>query len=160
MSNVDMSSTPGQMISVRRAGAEDLPEVAGLFAGYLDFYRRPAPAERVLTFLRERQERGESVLLLARTGDGAPAGFVNVYPTFSSLSMAPVWTLNDLFVAPTARRTGAGRALVRACVAEARTAGAVAVQLQTAPDNQAAQALYRAEGFEPDTFAAYYLSLT
>ncbi|GAA4960507.1 GNAT family N-acetyltransferase [Actinoplanes utahensis] len=147
------------LITVRRAGTADLPEAAALFAGYLDFYQRPAPPERVLAFLRERQERGEAVLLLARAQDGTPAGFVNVYPTFSSLSMAPVWTLNDLFVAPTARRTGAGRALVRACAAEARAAGAVGVQLQTAPDNLAAQALYRAEGFEPDAFAAYYLSL-
>ncbi|WP_328470081.1 GNAT family N-acetyltransferase [Actinoplanes sp. NBC_00393] len=146
-------------ITVHRAGAGDLPEAAALFAGYLDFYQRPAPQERVLAFLRERLDRGESVLLLARTAGGEPAGFVNVYPTFSSLSMAPVWTLNDLFVASTARRTGAGRALVRACVAEARAAGAVGVQLQTAPDNHAAQALYRAEGFEPDTFAAYYLSI-
>ncbi|MFC4063363.1 GNAT family N-acetyltransferase [Actinoplanes subglobosus] len=148
------------MITVSRAGAGDMPEVAALFAGYLDFYQRPAPAERVLAFLRERQDRGEAVLLLARTADGTPAGFANVYPTFSSLSMAPVWTLNDLFVAPTARRTGAGRALVRACATEARAAGAVGVQLQTAPDNHTAQALYRAEGFEPDTFAAYYLPLT
>lgn len=148
------------MITVSRAGAGDMPEVAALFAGYLDFYQRPAPAERVLAFLRERQDRGEAVLLLARTADGTPAGFVNIYPTFSSLSMAPVWTLNDLFVAPAARRTGAGRALVRACATEARAAGAVGVQLQTAPDNHTAQALYRAEGFEPDTFAAYYLPLT
>jgi len=154
-----MTSTQSDTITVRRAGPADLPEAAALFGGYLDFYQRPAPAERVLAFLRERHERGEAVLLLARTADGTPAGFVNVYPTFSSLSMAPVWTHNDLFVAPTARRTGAGRALVRACAAEARAAGAVGVQLQTAPDNHAAQALYRAEGFEPDTFAAYYLTL-
>jgi ribosomal protein S18 acetylase RimI-like enzyme len=148
------------MITVDRAGADDLPEVAALFSGYLDFYGRPAPAGRVLAFLRERHERGDSVVLLARTADGTPAGFVNVYPTFSSLSMAPVWTLNDLFVAATARRTGAGRALVRACADRARAAGAVGVQLQTAPDNHTAQALYRSEGFEPDTFAAYYLPLT
>ncbi|WP_433795663.1 N-acetyltransferase family protein [Actinoplanes sp. CA-252034] len=148
------------MITVSRAGAADLPEAAALFHGYLDFYQRPAPEEQVLAFLRERHERGESVLLLARTAEGTPAGFVNIYPTFSSLSMAPVWTLNDLFVAVTARRTGAGRALVRACAAEARAAGAVGVQLQTAPDNHTAQALYRSEGFEPDTFAAYYLPLT
>ncbi|MEU4162300.1 GNAT family N-acetyltransferase [Actinoplanes sp. NPDC026670] len=147
------------MIKVSRASAEDLPEVATLFAGYLDFYHRPASPERALTFLRERHERGEAVVFLARAEDGEPAGFVNVYPTFSSLSMAPVWTLNDLFVAPSARRTGAGRALVRACADEARAAGAVAVQLQTAPENETAQALYRSEGFQPDTFAAYYLPL-
>jgi ribosomal protein S18 acetylase RimI-like enzyme len=155
-----MTSTPAEVITVRRAGTEDLPEVAALFSGYLDFYRRPAPAERVLAFLRERHGRGESVVFLARTTDGTPAGFVNVYPTFSSLSMAPVWTLNDLFVAPVARGAGAGRALVRACADGARAAGAVAVQLQTAPDNEVAQALYRSEGFQPDTFAAYYLPLT
>jgi ribosomal protein S18 acetylase RimI-like enzyme len=151
---------PTDLITVRRAGPDDLPEAAALFSGYLDFYQRPSPPERVLAFLRERLDRREAVLLLARAADGKPAGFVNVYPTFSSLSMAPVWTLNDLFVAPAARRTGAGRALVRACAAEARAAGAVAVQLQTAPDNHAAQALYRAEGFEPDAFAAYYLALS
>ncbi|MEU8659478.1 GNAT family N-acetyltransferase [Actinoplanes philippinensis] len=155
-----MTSTPADPITVRRAAADDLADVAGLFCGYLDFYHRPTPAGRVLAFLRERHERGESVLFLARAADGAPAGFANVYPTFSSLSMAPVWTLNDLFVAAAARRTGAGRALVRAVTEAARAAGAVAVQLQTAPDNATAQALYRSEGFQPDAFAAYYLPLT
>ncbi|MBB4743178.1 ribosomal protein S18 acetylase RimI-like enzyme [Actinoplanes octamycinicus] len=146
-------------ITVRRATAEELPEVATLFAGYLDFYQRPAPRETIVAFLRERLDRGEAIVLLARTASGEPAGFVNVYPTFSSLSMAPVWTLNDLFVAPAARRLGVGQALVRACADEARAAGAIGVQLQTAPDNTSAQALYRAEGFEPDTFSAYYLAL-
>ncbi|GAA0456965.1 putative N-acetyltransferase YhfO [Actinoplanes capillaceus] len=154
-----MTTNAAARITVRRATVEDLPEAAVLFGDYLEFYGRPAGPEKVLAFLRERHERGESVLLLARDENGEPAGFTHLYPTFSSLSMAPVWTLNDLFVALSARRTGTGRALVRACVAEAGKAGAIGVQLQTAPDNHTAQALYRAEGFVPDEFTAYWLSL-
>ncbi|MEV0901639.1 GNAT family N-acetyltransferase [Actinoplanes sp. NPDC049802] len=154
-----MTTNAAERVTVRRATLRDLPEAAALFSGYLEFYGKPAGPEKALAFLRERHERGESVLLLAYGEDGAPAGFVHVYPTFSSLSMAPVWTLNDLFVAPGARRTGTGRALVRACVAAAKEAGAVGVQLQTAPDNLTAQALYVAEGFVPDEFAAYWLTL-
>ncbi|WP_432089369.1 MULTISPECIES: N-acetyltransferase family protein [unclassified Streptomyces] len=148
-----------ETVSVRVATPADLPALSELFRGYLDFYRvAVTDPGRPQEFLRARLENAESVILLAETGRG-PVGFAQVYPTFSSLSMGRVWTLNDLYVEASARRTGAGRALVRSCLERARAAGAVGVQLETAHDNHGAQALYDGEGFEPEEFTAYFHAL-
>ncbi|WP_167151524.1 MULTISPECIES: GNAT family N-acetyltransferase [Streptomyces] len=148
-----------QSVSVRAATSADLPAVTALFRGYLDFYRVAVEdGSRPEQFLKERLENGDSLILLAETGTG-PIGFAQIYPTFSSLSMGRVWTLNDLYVEASGRRCGAGRALVRSCVERARAAGAVGIHLETAHDNADAQALYEGEGFEPDAFAAYFLAL-
>jgi ribosomal protein S18 acetylase RimI-like enzyme len=79
-----------------------------------------------------------------------------VYPTFSSLSLARSWVLNDLFVDPTARGTGAGRALLRVVNASAAQAGAAYVALETAEDNHRAQGLYEVEGFTAETGYRHY----
>lgn len=148
-----------QAVSVRTATPADLPVVSELFSRYLAFYQVAAADEsRPAEFLRARMENDESVILLAETRLG-PVGFAQIYPTFSSLSMGRVWTLNDLYVDDTARRCGAARALVRSCLERARAAGAVGVQLETAHDNSSAQALYDAEGFEPEEFVAYFHAL-
>ena len=59
------------------------------------------------------------------------------------------WQLRDLYVVPSARRCGAGRALVGAVRAAASAAGAIRLSVQTEPANTAAVALYRASGFLP-----------
>ncbi|GAA2466332.1 N-acetyltransferase [Streptomyces macrosporus] len=146
-------------LSVRTATVADLPAVTDLFLRYLEFYGVAVPdEERPAAFLAERLKNGDSVVLLAETPAG-PVGFAQVYRTFSSLSMGTVWTLNDLYVREEARGAGAGRALVRACLEHARAAGAVGIQLETAPDNHVAQSLYDSEGFERERFVAYHRSL-
>ena len=138
------------MTTVAPAGIDDLDDVAQLFGAYLEFYgvkRDPADARR---FLRDRIEAGDSLILLARTADGVPAGLAQVYFTFSSLSLARVWTFNDLYVDPAARGLGVGRTLVRDVCRRAVEAGALRVQGETAVDNHTAQALYATEGFEEE----------
>jgi ribosomal-protein-alanine N-acetyltransferase len=56
--------------------------------------------------------------------------------------------LLNLSVAPDARRTGLGRALLRRFVDDARRLGADQLFLEVRPSNLAAIALYEAEGFE------------
>lgn len=134
---------------VRPAAPADLDDVARLFGGYLQFYGRHRDAVDVRAFLAARQAAGDAVVLVAEV-DGAVVGFAQCYPTWSSLSLARAWVLNDLFVDAAARGTGAGRALVRGVLAAASAAGAVTVSLETARTNRAAQALYAAEGFTRD----------
>ncbi|MEU8852546.1 GNAT family N-acetyltransferase [Streptomyces sp. NPDC048564] len=143
-------------VRVRAAAPADLPELAELFRLYLAFYGvEPDGGEGPEAFLTDRLKNGDAVLLLAET-EGGSVGFAQVYPTFSSLAMKPVWTLNDLYVRAGARGAGAGRALVRACVERARAAGATGVQLETGPDNRVAQALYEAEGFSRGEYLTYF----
>ncbi|MEW2412656.1 GNAT family N-acetyltransferase [Streptomyces sp. NPDC046866] len=144
----------------RVAGEGDLDAAVALFREYLRFYRVDvADPEQPRAFIAERLRSGDSLILLAEAPGGDVVGFAQVYRTFASLLMRPSWILHDLYVDPAARRTGAGRALLREVLRRAREAGVAGVQLDTAYDNHAAQALYEAEGFEREEFHLYFHGL-
>ena len=65
-----------------------------------------------------------AVLLVAEL-DGALAGFVTGNAIYDSMRAADAFFLNDLYVAPEARRRGAGRALVSRLAALAKERGAL-----------------------------------
>jgi ribosomal protein S18 acetylase RimI-like enzyme len=136
-------------VKVIRAGVEHLEEVARLFDGYRQFYGQPSDLTGARQFLRDRLSRGESVVFLALDGS-AGVGFVQLYPSFSSVRMRAIWVLNDLFVAPGARRAGVARLLMGATAEMARSTGAARVVLATAKDNAAARALYFSLGYQLD----------
>jgi GNAT superfamily N-acetyltransferase len=131
-----------------------------LFDAYRQFYRQPSDCDGARRFLLERFERNQSVVFLAFT-DGAAAGFTQLYPSFSSGAMAPVFILNDLFVTPEARRRGTGSALLNAAAEYGRGVGAVRLVLSTEIGNTTAQAVYESLGWKRDTvFCVYQLALT
>jgi len=143
---------------ISRAAPADLDALAVLFDAYRRFYGQAPDVPRARQWLRERLRFGESVVLLAWRG-GAAAGFVQLYPMFSSVRMARTWILNDLFIDPAARRQGLARALLDAAADFARADGAPAISLETTVDNAAARALYRAAGWHEDATQWYSLSL-
>lgn len=147
-------------IAVRRASPADAVLVAPLFDAYRQFYGLAPDLALSQRYLATRLERGESVVLVAERPAGEAAGFVQLYPTFSSLRAARVFVLYDLFVAAEARRHGVARRLMEAAVDEARAAGAVALTLQTAKTNLGAQRLYESLGWRRDEeFWEYGLTL-
>src|SRR5258708_8792344 len=92
-----------------RAGLGDVEALVPLFVGYREFYRQPSDPDGARAFLADRIKRGESIIFLAMV-DGTAAGFTQLYPLFSSVSLKPLWLLNDLLVAPAPRRAGPARA--------------------------------------------------
>lgn len=133
--------------TVIRADAQHLDALAPLFDGYRQFYRQASDLDGARRFLSERFARGESVIFLA-SGETGPAGFTQLYPFFSSVRMRRVWILNDLYVAPEARRTGVARALMDAARDFAQADGAASLELATERTNEQAQALYDDLGYE------------
>ncbi len=146
-------------LAIRRATPADLDQLAPLFDGYRQFYAQPADLARARDWLGARLQRGESVVLLAEY-NGQAAGFTQLYPQFSSVRTARLWLLNDLFVAPDARRGGVARALLAAAADFARADGVAGIMLETSRDNAAARALYRAAGWNEDGSQWYSLPLT
>jgi len=73
-------------------------KIVGLIDAYRQFYKQSSDVASAYEFLKERFSHGESVIFLAFEGDQA-LGFTQLYPSFSSVSMARVFILNDLFVA-------------------------------------------------------------
>ena len=58
-------------------------------------------------FLKDRLINKESVVFIAFEKNN-PIGFVQLYPSFSSVSMERLWVLNDLYVKEIARKKGFG----------------------------------------------------
>jgi len=153
------SGISGRAVTIVEAGLDDLDALVPLFDAYRVFYERPSDPERARAFLTARIEGGESTLFLARLDD-EPAGFVQLYPSFSSVSTARIWILNDLYVAAFARRSGVARSLLRHAAAWAAENGAIGLDLETAIDNEPAKALYESLGWERVTeYDRYELDL-
>ena len=138
-----------------RAELDDLDALVPLFDGYRRFYREGSDVVGARAFLSDRIKRGESVIFLAVV-DGGIVGFTQLYPLFSSVSLKRLWLLNDLFVAPDARKSGAGRALLERAERWARETGAKGLTLSTEVTNLAAQRLYEACGWTKDDEFVHY----
>lgn len=134
---------------VRRATPDDLDALVPLFDGYRSFYGRPTDPAAARGFLAARLACGESVVFIAFAG-GKAVGFAQLYPSFSSVSVARLHVLNDLFVSASGRRRAVGKRLLAAAVEFARADGAVRIALSTARANLAAQALYESTGWQRD----------
>ncbi len=140
-----------------QANLAHLDAVVTLFDGYRQFYQQPHDLDGARRFISERLTSGDSVIFLAlddETGDAL--GFTQLYPSFSSVSMAPLWILNDLFVAKAARGRGVGAALLQRAAEWGAETGAVRLELQTEVDNVVAQRLYEKAGWTRETNAYHY----
>jgi ribosomal protein S18 acetylase RimI-like enzyme len=140
---------------VVRVTTEQIDWIAPLFDAYRQFYERATDLAGARRFLAERLERDESVIFAVVENERA-LGFTQLYPSFSSVSMRPIWILNDLFVAEEARRHGVGALLLGAAREHARSTGAARLALATAVTNTKAQALYEKDGWRMDTAFLHY----
>jgi ribosomal protein S18 acetylase RimI-like enzyme len=136
--------------SVRAATLADVAVTAPLLDAYRQFYEQPADLALATRFLTQRLARGESVVLLAEHAAQGVVGFCQLYPSFCTVQAAPIYTLYDLFVVPSARKLGAGTALLQAAEALGRREGRARLDLTTAKTNATAQALYAAQGWVRD----------
>jgi GNAT superfamily N-acetyltransferase len=139
----------------------DLDALLPLMRGYCDFYGASPPDEGLMEMARAliASPDSEGMLLVARDGDGAPIGFAAVGWKWSSLRAARVAIMEDLFVDPGARRSGAGQALIEGVAERARSHGAPALLWETAVDNKRAQSVYERVGANGETWLEYELEL-
>jgi ribosomal protein S18 acetylase RimI-like enzyme len=149
-----------QTIAIRRATIADLEALVPLFDAYRQFYQQEPAPERARQFLLDRFRQNESTVFIAEDGSRSAVGFAQLFPLFSSVSLARTFLLNDLYVSPSHRRCGAGQALLREATAFARQLGAARISLSTAVTNGGAQALYEATGWSRQTdYHVYTLKL-
>ncbi|MGG0288011.1 GNAT family N-acetyltransferase [Peribacillus butanolivorans] len=145
-------------MGIQKATLNELDSLTELFDLYRVFYEQTSNLEGAREFLKERLTNEESVIFMAFDGDN-PIGFVQLYPSFSSVSMMRSWVLNDLFVKGNARKKGFGEKLLKAAIAFAKETGAKGVSLETDNDNGNAQKLYEKIGFIRESNYFYYFSI-
>lgn len=141
-------------IQALRADASHIDTIAPLFDAYRGFYGQSPNLPQSRAFIAERIARDESVIFLAVDDSGEALGFVQMFPTFSSIDAHRTWLLGDLFTTPAARGKGVGTLLLNTARDFARLMGAKGMTLETATDNHSAQRLYEALGWVRD--AGYY----
>lgn len=130
-------------VSLRPVESADEAAWRDLWGAYLAFYETTLPEEvYAQTFRRivTRDHPGPYGLLAEI--DGKPVGLVHYLYHRSGWKLADTCYLQDLFVVPDARGSGAARALIEAVYAAADRDGAVSVYWMTQEHNHRARALY------------------
>ena len=146
-------------MEVFQARLEHLEEVSKLFDQYRVFYRSSSDYEAAKKFLAERLQKKESTIFVASINE-CIVGFIQLYPSFSSVSMNRIWILNDLFVDENYRGNGVAKLLMKMAENFARETGAIRIILATQISNIAAQSLYESRGYAKDNeFNHYSLQL-
>jgi GNAT superfamily N-acetyltransferase len=117
-----------------------------LWLGYNAFYGRSGPTALPELITRMTWERFfdayEPVHALVAEGEGRLLGLCHYLFHRSTTSLEPTCYLQDLFTAPEARGQGIGAALIEACAARAREAGATRLYWLTHETNETARRLY------------------
>ena len=145
-------------MTTRYACIEDLPQLAILFDQYRVFYKQPTDIPAAQSFLQERIEKKESVIIIA-VEENSIAGFTQLYPIFSSVSMKKAWLLNDLFVQKDKRGKGVAAALLAAAKNFGKETNAKFLLLQTGADNFTAQSVYEKNNWKKSDDYYYELAI-
>lgn len=140
---------PSPHCAIAQAASSDLEAVVPLFDAYRDFFSGVHDVEQSRRFLRERFARNDSVLFVARLEDEV-AGFVQLYPLWSSWHCTRIWFLSDLYVNDRRRNLGIGRRLVERVIAYAKATDASSVMVELPHREPHLRQFYAKLGFYKD----------
>ena len=148
------------MLTIRLTTIEVLSQLAQLFDAYRQFYEQVPDVALANTFIADRVNKQESAIFVAENTEKQLIGFCQIYPSFCSVMAAKIGVLYDLFIDSTARKTGAGRALMLAAHDYAAKNDMARLDLSTAKNNFKAQAFYESLGWvRDDVFLTYTLNI-
>lgn len=128
---------------VRPLAAADEPRWRELWTGYLEFYETAVPEDVYRTYFRRLLgDDPQDYHGLVAVSEGRLVGLTHYLFHRHGWRIENVVYLQDLFVDPEVRGTGAGRALIEAVYAAADAAGCPSVYWMTQDFNETARLLY------------------
>jgi GNAT superfamily N-acetyltransferase len=128
---------------IRPLRPEDQADWHRLWTAYLAFYKTSVPEEvYATTFARLLGDDPQDFSALVAEVDGQLLGLTHYLFHRHAWKVERVCYLQDLYVDPSARGTGLGRALIEAVYARADAAGSPAVYWLTQDFNTTARQLY------------------
>lgn len=134
-----------------------LGQLVVLFEEYREFCGYKRSPNETHEFLKKLICNEESTLFIALDDEtGNIMGFVNLYPSYSSLALQRLWILNDLGVSSHYRGRGVSKALIEKVQKFAIESNAIRIELKTAIANTTARGLYKSMNFTIDTDNVYY----
>ena len=148
------------MSEVEQASLADIPALCELLSVMFT-------QEREFTPNVEAQAKGLTAIIrnpaigaiLVLREDASILAMVNLLYSVSTALGESVALLEDMVVAPTARRSGMGSHLLAGAISFARAQGCKRITLLTDGDNQAAQQFYQRHGFRPSSMVPMRLPL-
>ena len=148
------------MKEIVRAELKHLDELGRLFNLYRIFYEEEDDIEKATNYITARFKNEDSIVFVSRRQDSTLNGFVQLYPSYCSVSTIPILILYDLFVDESERAKGKGRLLMNAARDYAKENGYKRLELSTAKDNYIGQSLYESLGYALDKeFLQYSLEI-
>lgn len=143
---------------IRQANYKDISRLAEIFDLYRQFYGQRSDIQGAKTFLQNRMEHMQSILFIAETGENDSfAGFTQLYPVFSSISLQRSYILNDLYVREEYRKNGIAKLLIGEAKKFTISNLGKGLELSTAEHNEQARSLYEKEGFVKESeFLTYF----
>ena len=143
------------MTATVKCGNRHCDELSVLFNDYRVFYGQNSDLDSARNFISERLSKDDSAIFAFFEGN-LMRGFVQLYPSFSSVAMRRTYYLNDLFVSADFRRKGIAEALINKSIEFAKENSAARITLCTQIENEAAKYLYNKCGFIANTAYDYF----
>ena len=148
------------MTKITLANESHLDELARLFNLYRIFYEQKDDFDRAYSFIKARLVNQQSIVFVAEDDPDQLSGFVQLYPSFCSVSTIPILILYDLYVDQNHRGKGIGRLLMNQASKHAKDNGFKRLELSTAITNVIGQSLYESLNYQRDKdFYHYALEL-
>lgn len=142
------------MINIIQAKEEHIPTLIPLLDKYRIFYNQNSDEQEAQRFLEARIKNKDSIIFIAFY-DGSPAGFTQLYSSFSTVSLKPIFVVNDLYVYNEFRKKGVGEVLLSSAKDYCILLEYKGLALETAISNPA-QKLYERLGWKKNTSSLYY----
>ncbi len=145
-------------IKINKADTSNIEQISILFNQYRIFYKQKDNVKLAKEFISQRIKNNESTIFYAIDEENNYLGFIQIYPTFSSVNVKKSLILNDLFVDEKARNKGVAKLLMNEAKKYCIEIDANGLALETAKDNINAQKLYKNLGYKKsENYYSYFL---
>ncbi len=145
------NSRPMAAPTIRSALPADEPAWRGMWRSYCDFYGAELPNGVTDRTWKRILDPDSAIMCIVAEVEGKVYGFANCVVHENTWENQPVCYLEDLFVVPSARSRGIGKALIEWLRNAMRAEGWARIYWVTREDNTAARRLYdqftSADGF-------------
>lgn len=142
------------MINIIQAKEEHIPVLIPLLDKYRIFYNQNSDEPGGQRFLQNRINNKDSIIFIAFYNN-SPAGFTQLYSSFSTVSLKPIFILNDLYVYKEFRKNGIGEKLLNSAKDCCILLNYKGLALETAINNPA-QKLYERLGWKKNISSLHY----
>ncbi|MFK7905710.1 MAG: GNAT family N-acetyltransferase [Chitinophagales bacterium] len=125
-----------------------LDELTPMFDDYRQSYRMTSNIKAGNQFLTERLQKQDSEIFIAVSDTNEIAGFIQLYPLFSSLRMRKVWIVNDIYVKVAFRGEGVAHKLVNRAKELAVYSRSAGLLVEAQKTNEVANKMYPKMDFQ------------